>query len=331
MKNMKKVAHSCPFVPAEWIAAHGLQPCRIMPHCIGTDPLPLGPTEGVCPYAGAFIRHVLSDGQYGAVIFTTTCDQMRRGAELVSRSSDTPCFLMNIPATWQTPAAIRIYTDEIHRLGRFLECIGGPRPSDDDLRGVMKEHESQRRRLREIRGCVSEKRYSQLVADFREYGAVPAGEITRGSVIDSDAPRVAVTGGPLLRDHFELFDLLAAAGGRMVLDATDTGYRTLPAPLDPKELIDDPFGQLVDAYFGSIPAAFRRPNGELYKWLHREISEREVQGIIVRRYVWCDTWHAEVRRIKEKTALPVLDLDVVDDQRGVRLAGEIEAFVEMLR
>ena len=88
----------------------------------------------------------------------------------------------------------------------------------------------------------------------------------------------------------------------------------------------------MDAYL-RIPDAFRRPNTALYEWLGCAMGTREVRGIILRRYVWCDLWHAEVDRLRRWSPVPVLDLDGDRDDQSARgrTVGRIEAFLEMLR
>ena len=139
-------------------------------------------------------------------------------------------------------------------------------------------------------------------------------------------------GGPLMRGDSRLFDTLETAGGVVVLDGTESGARTLPAPVDRRRLRDDPLMELVDAYFGTIPDAFRRPDTALYEWLNRERAASAARGIIVWRYVWCDMWAASAARLRETTGLPVLDLDVSGDPGGLaRSAGRIQAFMEVLK
>ena len=77
---------------------------------------------------------------------------------------------------------------------------------------------------------------------------------------------------------------------------------------------------------------FRRPNDPLYAWLGRELPARHVRGILLRRYVWCDLWHAELHRLKQWSPVPLVEIDVADDEPSVasRTAGRIEAFLEML-
>ena len=70
---------------------------------------------------------------------------------------------------------------------------------------------------------------------------------------------LAILGGPLLETDCEFFDLVERAGGRIVLDATEHGQRTLPRPFDPARVAAEPLEELADAYFDGIPDAFRRP------------------------------------------------------------------------
>jgi benzoyl-CoA reductase/2-hydroxyglutaryl-CoA dehydratase subunit BcrC/BadD/HgdB len=335
---MKAVGYSSPFVPAEWIAAHGLQPERLR----------LRPTEiltrGVCPYAGALLdvamletaRHrvpplgtssagpagnsqrclfqaVAHDGGVGTrrwagLVLATTCDQMRYVAAMLERRGDRPVFLLNVPSTWQTPASRRLYLDEIRRLGGFLVDLGGKTPSDEELANVM-----------------------QAFAHGRnEEESNSRGPTARGN---ADGIPLAILGGPLLETECDFFALVESAGGRVVLDATEHGRRTLPRPFDAARLAADPLQELADAYFDAIPDAFRRPNTGLYEWLARELVASQVRGIILHRYVWCDLWHAEGQRLKQWSPVPLLEIDVGPDDTSApnRMQGRIEAFLEMLR
>jgi len=95
---------------------------------------------------------------------------------------------------------------------------------------------------------------------------------------------------------------------------------------------DDPLGELANTYF-RIPDASRRPNSQLYDWFKNELASRAVHGIIFRRYIWCDMWHAELYRLKKWTKLPVLDIDVDGNEKGLspRTTQRVQAFMEMLQ
>jgi benzoyl-CoA reductase/2-hydroxyglutaryl-CoA dehydratase subunit BcrC/BadD/HgdB len=334
----RAIVYSCPFVPAEWIAAHGLRPRRIMPRSTSAGSS-IDPVFGVCTYARAFIRAAASDTEAAAVVVTTVCDQMRRVPELIARRREIPVFLMNVPSTWETPAAHRLYRGEVERLGRFMVRMGGRAPLSDELAAVMLEFDERRASIRAARDGFSPRRYSEMIASFHRNDEPVAGERTAGilpamSRLEACGTGVplALIGGPMLREDLVIFDFVEKAGGRIVLDGTETGERTLPAPFERRQVRDDPLAELTRAYFRSIPDASRRPNSELYKWLRRQIRERSIRGLIYRRHVWCDIWHAELHRLKEWVGLPVLDLAGGDDAEATRtrMAGRIQAFMEML-
>lgn len=329
---MKTVLYTCPFVPAEWIAAHALHPARIMPASAGQVSLP-GAGEGICPFTAAFFHEARSASHDHAVIVTTVCDQMRRMAEWIENEKEIPVFLFNVPATWESVTAQKIYRSEVRRLGRFLVRLGGKAPSDQELARVILDYDAARTQLRDARGFLAARAYSEAIADFVRNG--PASDAWTAPSPSAAAPAgrgvpLALVGGPLLRVHLEIFDMVEQAGGDVVLDATGTGERVLAQPLDRRAVRDDPFNTLVDACFGAIPDAFRRPNTGLYAWLKEETEKRGVRGIIFDHHVFCDTWHGEARRLKEWSGLPVLILDTDGSVPGARTASRIQAFLEVL-
>jgi len=325
---MRTVVYSCPFVPAEWIAAHGLKPERIIPNHAGDGTTRV--TQGLCPYAASFLSDLLSRPEPGCVVMTTACDAMRRVAELVARRSTAPVFLMNVPATWETATARGLYVDEVKRLGRFLCAAGGNAPSDERLGEVMLEFEGARSGLRDARGRLSARDFSTALERFHRDGRVEP--VPDEEVAPSRGIPVALVGGPLLGGFFDVFDLIEGSGGTVVLDGTTTGERTLPARFDRGALRRAPLDALANAYFGAIPDAFRRPNTALYEWLEREIAARGVRGILFLRYTFCDTWGAEARRMQEWSSVPLLILDLHAGS-GVdpRTSSRIQAFLEVLQ
>jgi hypothetical protein len=305
---MKAIAYNSPFVPVEWIAAHGHRPqwLRLRPERRGRVP---AITRGVCPYAAALIETALTALHADALILTTICDQIRYAAALLQMQNACPVFLLNVPSTWQTPAVHRLYLDELRRLGRFLVSLGGAEPGSTELAAIMLAFDRARSETIDSQETAAEQRPS------------------------STNVSLALLGGPLLESDHVLFDLIEQAGGRVVLDATENSVRTSPRRFDPAGIAADPLEELADAYFDGIPDAFRRPNHRLYEWLGRQLPAREVRGIIFRRYVWCDLWHAELPRVRQCSGLPVLELDVGPDDLIApnRVQGRLEAFLETIR
>ena len=287
-----RVAFSCPFVSSDWIAAHGLEPSRISPAATGGEG-GLALTAGLCPYMRAFVNGAMADPEIEAVVLTTMCDQMRRAADV---TREKPLFLMNVPATWQSAAARDLYRSELARLGAFLETLGGRTPSDEQLTRVMHEHNERREALRAGRP-------------------------------DPQGIPIALLGGPLPESGDAIADILRQFGGSVVLDATETGERTWPAAFDRRRLREQPLEELVDAYFGSIPDPFRRPNSALYTWLDWALSERSVRGVVLIHHVWCDIWRGEVTRLRDWLKVPLMDMTMGEDSS---MRHRLQAFMETL-
>ena len=336
---MKSIAYCNPFVPPEWIAAHGIQPSWMQIRF--TDGRPFSHAgRSICPYAGVMIDEVLSDLQASALVLTTTCDQMRYASAMLESQGDVSLFLLNVPSTWQTDASQRLYLDELKRLGSFLVQLGGQSPTDVRLAEVMREYDNARANLRDTRPQLSARQFAEAVAEVRagkgggsHSCTAPSGPFRQMRPAPFYRPGVplAIVGGPLLEKDYAIFDLVEQAGGRLVLDATEGGERTLPAVFDRERLKQDPMDELARAYFGTIPDVFRRPNDTLYEWLGEALAERKVRGVLLHRYVWCDIWHAELARLKAWSPVPVLEIDECDDDASLgRTAGRIEAFLEML-
>jgi benzoyl-CoA reductase/2-hydroxyglutaryl-CoA dehydratase subunit BcrC/BadD/HgdB len=329
MLRMKTVLYSSPFVPAEWLATHRVRPVRIRP-----DPQAArrvaGSLAGMCPYARAFMGEALAPVGPDAVIVTTTCDQMRRAAEWLSMSGDRPVFLMNVPATWQTPVAARLYRLELERLARFLVHIGGRAPDPAYLVEVMEFYDARRAALRDAAGRLSSREVSEAASRF-DLGEFILPTTRPGAAVPRRTA-VALVGGPLMRGDDRIFQAVEEGGGTVVLDGTESGWRTRPASFDRRRLRGDPLMELVDAYFGAIPDVFRRPDTLWHEWLRREVPASGARGVIVWRYVWCDLWAAAAAVIRQATDLPVLQLDVPGDESEFeQVRNRIQAFLEVLQ
>ncbi|MEA3226632.1 MAG: 2-hydroxyacyl-CoA dehydratase family protein, partial [Planctomycetota bacterium] len=228
-----------------------------------------------------------------------------------------------------------LYTDELRRLGRFLIGQGGKSPSNDVLAAIMLKYDIARKSILAERDRLSAREYAEKIAAFGQDG--PSSSCvernTQYAQRNTRCVPLAIIGGPLMKQEFRIFDIVKESGGRIVLDATETGERGMCAPLDVEGLREYPLGRLAKAYFGGIQDASRRPDSELYDWFESELAERAVQGVIFRRYVWCDIWHAQLRRLKDLIDLPVLDIDTAGDfdSEENRTAGRIRAFLEMLQ
>ncbi|MDJ0764981.1 MAG: 2-hydroxyacyl-CoA dehydratase family protein [Myxococcota bacterium] len=326
MEDEKRIAFTSPFVPPEWIAAHGVVPFMFRPQGTADGSGWIENRAGVCAFMRAFVNEAVVDARISGLVIATTCDQMRRAADALAKGCTKPFFLMHVPATWQTPGAHRYYTAEIIRLGKFLEGLsGGGRPSPTELASVMRHYEAGRSNIAGRLGTMRGSGLTDALNDFFAAGTLPQPQatVTRGIP-------VAVVGGPLSRTDCQIFEAIEQNGGAIVLDGTENGERALPLKFDRRRLNEAPLDVLTHAYFSGIPDVFRRPNSALFAWLQQQVQERNVQGMVLARYVWCDCWHAEVHRIKEWLNIPVIDVDVAGSNVTARHLTRIQAFMEAM-
>lgn len=325
---MKRILYTSPFIPPEWIAAHGFQPCRIVAGASRADQLPAAP-QGICHYVWRYLHDVSRDSGASAAVFTTICDQMRRAPEWLRESCSMPAFLFHVPKTRQSANSGELYRHELVRLGSFLCGLGGNPPSMESLRGEMLAYDAKRGALLQLNGSLPSRSSLEVLLRFYETGIV---EIPQAAPPKRETRiPLALIGGSLSRDQFSLFDEIESAGGIVVFDGTENGERTFPRLFDIRHLDMNPVEELARAYFGSIPDIFYRPNDTFFGWLVRKVAASNVRGVIHIRNVWCDLWHAEVQRIREALPVPVLDLDVDGETATTRNRTRIQAFIESLQ
>jgi hypothetical protein len=236
-------------------------------------------------------------------------------------------FLFNLPATWQTPAAKEMFRAELERLGQFLLTIGGRAPSPERLRQEMKQSGATRKQLLESAPASSPRGFAEAVARFHWDGSFSPPP----PAAPTDQVPLALVGGPFLASHWKLLDEIEAAGGRVVLNATKTGERSL-CPAFEFSADANPFAALVHRYCDNIVDVFQRPNTRLYSWLKPRLASRNVRGIVLWHFTGCDLWRAEAESLREVFDLPVLLLEASDEPGNApREQTRLQAFMETLK
>ena len=318
-----EVFYSSPWVPPEWIQAHGFTARGLWPgEAASSTPVP----AGVCAMARSSMEFFEAHPR-DAVVMAGTCDQMRRAADEL-RQRRHQVFLFNIPATSQSRTAREIYEEEIERLGHFLLGLGGAAPSPTALAEALEQRDRARARLRELHrgGPVFEE--FQAMAKFH---GNPAAAGSPSKDTPGDRIPVALVGGPLCPIHWPLFQRLEEAGVRLVLNGAENGERSLLPRLPAGNWRADPVSAMVDAYFDQITDVFQRPNTRLYQWLEHELQARAVRGLVVWSRPACDLWRAEAASLREALDIPLLVLEAGENPSELpRQWGRLQAFVEML-
>ena len=324
---MKTICYASSFVPPEWIAAHSLRPVRVMPG--REDNIP-GAVTGMCPFVRYLVSSLMTHPLPGGIILTTECDQMRRAADILRLESRVPVFLLNVPRTRSGRGTFRLYLSELRRMSDFFEKAGGTRPGPGRVSDAAQAFEGIRTGLLAVRESVCAKDFVRLITNYPDQGkAMKTTPLSRSP--EKRGVPLMITGGPLCRHEEWIFDVIRDAGGEVVCNACENGELFLPRRFDRRALSSGPLTEIASAYF-DIPSPVFRPNNRLYKRIGEEIRTRAVQGLIYRRYVWCDTWHAEEQNFREQFDIPVVSLDITAEDNTVsRCTTRIQAFLEILR
>jgi benzoyl-CoA reductase/2-hydroxyglutaryl-CoA dehydratase subunit BcrC/BadD/HgdB len=322
-----EVLLTSPWIPPEWIAAHGFQPrgawCA---EDFNLQSLPL--SAGVCAFSEAVVHHARTHTDC-AVVLTTTCDQMRRSHDMLAVSSLTRVFLFNIPAAWQSPVAHRMFQAELERLGRFLQEMGGRIQPPEDLARLAEERGRARQMLIDAAPSCSARQFAGAVASYHRNGTA---DLPSPAATSPGAIPVALVGGPMTRGHWGLLDAIEAGGGRIVLNATEFGERSLTPAMPPGLFSADPSGTAARHGLDHCVDVFQRPNTRLYDWLRGRMTALGVRGIVLWTHVGCDLWRAEAQHLRECFGLPLVHVDADElDTCSPRTLGRIQAFLEMLQ
>lgn len=317
-----RVFLTSPWIPAEWVRAHGLEPRGIwFEDGFGFRPSPF--SAGICAFAERAVQ-IAAVRPDDAVIFTTACDQLRRGFDAATFQGHSRAFLFNVPAT-QTPAAKQIYRAEVDRLGRFLLEHGGSVPTPEILQREMLRADETRQHLRAAAPFVSAHSFAKSVSRFQDQGVY----FTPSTVPPGNLVPLAIVGGPLGAADWGIFQAIENAGGRIALNATEPGERCLCPAFENHAV---PFDALVAGYFENIVDIFQRPNTRLYAWLKASLSARQARGIVLWHFTGCDLWRAEAQTLREMFGLPVLPIEA-GEAAGLspRDVTRLQAFVESLK
>jgi benzoyl-CoA reductase/2-hydroxyglutaryl-CoA dehydratase subunit BcrC/BadD/HgdB len=328
---MDAIGYSSPWVPREWITAHGFLPRRWTPRSAasrhGTQ---THHAMGTCPFADA-LAATFAPGSvppFRALIAADRCDQMRRLTDSIQSNAQFPIFRLHVPAAVEPPASRLFFRGELERLGRFLVGLGGQTPTPDLFRECGRREGRARLHLRQLQIRVSARVFLEALLKFEHDGIVPS-PLPDQAPASSGIP-LALTGAPQLPEHLPFLDRLEQLGARIVFNASEATQLLLrPAELPPG--YHDPLEALASQMLTAIPDVAQRSNANWVTWLHAQLDQSQARGMILWHYPWCDLWQAEIQRLQEELSIPVLGLNAGD---GGGLTSSIDtrlqAFIEML-
>lgn len=344
-KNQIILGWFCTYTPIELIHAAGFLPVRIHGGTIRVEQAGSLVPNFICPYMRTSLERALR-GEYrylSGVIQGYTCD--------------TPCGMMSIweenvgPGLYHTvplpynssQSAREFFRHSLNELAGKLNGVGGT-VNPDSLGHSLGLYSEIRKNLLRLHGlrrlgtsplCTRDF-YTVMEAGFSLPPEEYLGLLDRliGSIENQEPGKVSgipvlVTGS--LVEQLWIFDLVEAAGGRVVADDLCNGFRYCE-PADGSGA--DPFERLIDRYIRRYPCPARSTIQDRVPRVLELVKGSGARGVIFLLQKFCTPHLADYPALSaelKKAGLPVLLVEM--DESG-NIEGQIKtrfgAFFEMI-
>lgn len=351
----KLVGVFCNFVPEELVLAAGAVPIRL---CSGCQE-PIATAEEVlprnfCPAIKSSLGMLMAGSPHfdlaDVLITPTTCDGKKKMAEVLAEHK--PTWVMEVPHTTVTQPARELWLAEMRNLKRNLEEFTGNRISKRGLRAAIELTNRRRaliRRLYETRKRPEVPIWGRdvLLATNMWFHDDPERWVRQMELLcdevegigegvrDAGAPRMLLTGSPVILPTWKIPRLIEESGAVLVADEICTGAKVV---WDPVYVVDWSMDEmmlgLADRYLMNSCACFT-PNRARIERLLQFVEQFRASGVLYHVLMGCYIYSIEGRHV-EKSLLekgtPMLTIETdysTEDVEQIRT--RIEAFVEMIQ
>jgi len=345
----------CHFVPEELVRAAGAVPFRLCggSHAASKMVDHLLPGR-FCPLVKATWGWSMTKDdlweRLQAIISPTTCDAKLKLGELLAQ--DRPVWMLEVPATTETPQSRRLWFDSLQHLRRKLEGLTGQKVTAARLKEAVEAADSKREVIRGLYRLSLEPdpplwgREILLVAslsfmDDPERWLTQAHALLEAarSKVDRSAtpcrrPRLLLTGLPTAWPYFKLPRLMESVGGRMVVDEVCFGTKTMWDAIGPVSGgVTAQLSRIANGYLAHACACFSPNLGRLAK-LRQFIREFNVEGVVYTTLPGCQVYGMETPRIKQTLEDDGMPMLIIESDYGQEdwgpLSIRMEAFLELV-
>ncbi|MEX2723948.1 MAG: double-cubane-cluster-containing anaerobic reductase [Candidatus Freyarchaeota archaeon] len=284
----------------------------------------------------------------------TTCDGKKKVYELLSNIC--PTYTVELPQKPESEPARELFLEELRVLKSKLEELTGNRVTPQSLKKAIEMVNAKRAVLERLNNTrkaspppisgkdallVNQisinddiqrfiKKTTELVEELEE-------RVRNGvGVVDTDAPRIMVSGCPMAIPNWKLHNIVENLGAVIVVEESCVGTRFLSmgrVDSSPNDL-DGLLKSLVDACLRIHCACFTPNMGRISDILQMAKDFR-VDGVIHYSLQTCHDYNIEARKIEKalkQVNIPMLivETDYSDEDTG-QLTTRVEAFLEMLK
>jgi len=351
----KLVGVFCNFVPEELVLAAGAIPIRL---CSGCQE-PIATAEEVlprnfCPAIKSSLGMLMAGSPHfslaDVLITPTTCDGKKKMAEVLAEHK--PTWVLEVPHTTVTQPARELWLSEIRNLKKNLEEFTGNRITKKALRAAIELTNRRRaliRRLYEVRKRENVPIWGRdvLLATNLWFHDDPERwirnmellcdevEAKKEGVRDANAPRVLLTGSPVILPTWKIPRLIEESGAILVADEICTGAKVVWDPVYVVDWsMDEMMLSLADRYLMNSCACFT-PNRARIERLLQFVKDFKVSGVLNHVLMGCYIYAIEGRHIEKslmEKGTPMLTIETdysTEDVEQIRT--RIEAFIEMIQ
>jgi len=351
----KLVGVFCNFVPEELVLAAGAIPVRL---CSGCQE-PIATAEEVlprnfCPAIKSSLGMLMAGSPHfslaDVLITPTTCDGKKKMAEVLAEHK--PTWVLEVPHTTVTQPARELWLSEIRNLKKNLEEFTGNRITKKALRAAIELTNRRRaliRRLYEVRKRENVPIWGRdvLLATNLWFHDDPERwirhmellcdevEAKKEGVRDGKAPRVLLTGSPVILPTWKIPRLIEESGAILVADEICTGAKVVWDPVYVVDWsMDEMILSLADRYLMNSCACFT-PNRARIERLLQFVKDFKISGVLNHVLMGCYIYAIEGRHVEKslmEQGTPMLTIETdysTEDVEQIRT--RIEAFIEMIQ
>lgn len=359
-EGVKVIGTYCLMAPPELIYAAGCIPVKL---CSGSyTAFNLGDEispRDCCPLVkaviGAYAMHLLPVyDECSMVVVPTTCDCKKRMADIISEYIDV--MILHVPTTKLEDDSKNYFIDDIYTLKDMLEKISGKKVTYRRLKAASNAIAVAQREIHRLynikmhhppvikgtHALAAVNSYSYCQLDKWAHGLkILNDELTlriesKKYVAKANAPRVMITGAPIVFPNMKVPLLIEEMGGVFVADETCMGERGLYDPISVTEKSLDGFirAMSIKTILPCTCPTFVNNEQRIFK-LKQMIQDFNVQGVIYHVLRGCLVYDFEFQAVEDVLRgmdIPIIRIETDYNEEDIeQLRVRIEAFLEVLK
>jgi benzoyl-CoA reductase subunit C len=272
------------------------------------------------------------DGLAG-MAFAQTCDVVQALTDIWRKAvPGVPVYHVGMPVNLETIAARRYLVAELSHLRHALGSF-----SDDALHQACAVYNRTRELVAHLYARAVDLQPTHLYATLRAGFSMPKDEYNEllAQLLDElpansfSGPRLLLV-GPHLADP-ALYQVIEAAGGRVVDDLLDVGRRYFAGSVATD---GDPIAALADRLLAALPTPTKHhPARRRDDHLIKRISHNQVDGVVFARQKFCDPHgfdYANTKSALDRNGIPNLLIELEQTSQAGQMRTRVEAFLETI-